>query len=304
MTKAIEVVGLTKRYGSVVALEDVSFCVEAGTVVALVGPNGAGKSTLFRLLSTLIRPTSGTALIQGHDIQLAPQAVRQRIGAVFTDTALYSRLTTVETLRYFGRLYQIPSTALQMRINELLHIFRLREYADRPVETLSRGLRQKLVIARAIMHAPEVLFLDEPTTGLDIQASRDTIDFISSYACGRTILFATHNLTEIELLCDVAIVLDNGHISSAPIPVKALSSGELQKAIFERIGGWHTPRLPGRSERGESEDETADDLGGLRQGDARDIPGPAHPGDLGVHPYHDDATDHRRVHTFHRQETA
>jgi sodium transport system ATP-binding protein len=238
----IEVHELSKHYGALRALDQVSFVAQRGMVVAIVGPNGAGKTTLFRLLSTLIQPTLGTACIQGHDIRRESQTVRQLIGVAFTDTALYARLTVQETLRYFGRLYQMPSRTLEARIVELLRLFHMQSYAHQLVDTLSRGMRQKVVMARAILHSPDVLFLDEPTTGLDIQASADMIDFIRAYAQNRTILFATHSLTEIQLLCDTAIVLHEGRISGTPIPVCDLTTTELQAAIFERIGVQYAPR--------------------------------------------------------------
>lgn len=234
----IEVSELSKHYGTVRALDRVSFVAERGNVVALVGPNGAGKTTLFRTLSTLIKPTAGTARVCGHDIRTDPQKVRESLGMTFTDSELYAQLTARETLRYFGRLYQMPPEGLETRIEELLELFGMTGYADRPVEDFSRGMRQKVVIARAILHSPDVLCMDEPTTSLDIQASADMVEFIRTYSEGRTVLLATHNLTEIELLCDVAVVLQDGGLVGEPLAVRGLSAAQLQAAIFERIGAW------------------------------------------------------------------
>ena len=298
MSNAIEVHELSKHYGSLQALDKVSFVIPRDAVVALVGPNGAGKTTLFRLLSTLIQPTAGTADIAGYDICREPQKVRQHIGVAFTDTALYARLTVRETLRYFGRLYQVPPRQLEERIAALLHLFDMEGYADRSIEALSRGMRQKVVIARAILHSPDVLFLDEPTTCLDIQASADMIDFIHTYARGRTILFATHNLTEIELLCDTAMILREGRICGAPIRVRGMPLAQLQPAIFERIG---IGPKPDRAHTTGGSHEAEDHLGCLGQGDARNLSRPPHIGGIGVHSDTDAAGDHGVVHVFHRQ---
>jgi len=298
MSEAIKVQELSKHYGSLRALDGVSFTAPRGAIVAVVGPNGAGKTTLFRLLSTLIRPTSGAAQVAGYDIKRDPQRVRQSIGVAFTDTALYARLTVRETLRYFGRLYQMPPRALEGRIDELLQLFQMSGYADRIVDALSRGMRQKVVIARAILHAPDVLLLDEPTTGLDIQASADMIDFIRAYAQDRTILFATHNLTEIELLCDTVLILVEGRVNGAPLHVRGMTSAELQTAIFERLGIW---RAPDRAFPNGGSHEAENDLDHLRQGDAGDFPRPPHPDRLRLHPDPDAAADDGALHLLHRQ---
>jgi len=247
--QAIQVEALSKHYGDLRALDNVSFDVPRGTVIALLGPNGAGKTTLVRMLSTLIAPTSGTAQVEGYDIRRHPRQVRQCLGVAFTDTSLYARLTVRETLRYFGRLYQIAPGTLESRIEELVSLFDMNSYAERPVAQLSRGMQRKVVIARAILHAPPVLIMDEPTTGLDIQASAEMIDFIRTYArAGKTILLVTHNLTEVEMLCDDILILRHGRIAEGPTPVRGLSSSELQATIFRHING-----SQGKAENRESE---------------------------------------------------
>ncbi|MCL6451225.1 MAG: ABC transporter ATP-binding protein [Acetobacteraceae bacterium] len=233
----IEVRNLTKVYGRVVALDGVTFEVSPGQVVALVGPNAAGKTTLFRLLSTLIAPTSGRAAVCGHDVVTAPRRVRAVVGAVYSEPALYERLTPREVLHYFGVLYDLDGSALKDRVEELIRQLGLEEFASRLSGGLSRGIRQRVALARAVLHQPPVLLLDEPTTGLDFQSSHNLLRFLSEYRHGRCILFATHNFQEVSLLCNRLLVLDAGRLvlDRQLTPGGALGADQLREMVLNVI---------------------------------------------------------------------
>ncbi len=218
---AVEAIGLRKVFvdpkrGKVEALCGLDLDCRAGEIYGMLGPNGAGKTTTLRVLATLLAPTSGTARIDGVDVAADPLEVRRRIGFLSGTTGLYPRLTPRETLAYFGKLHGIESGALEGRIDALLDRFGMREYADARCESLSTGQRQKVSIARAVLHDPPVLILDEPTTGLDVLASSAMIEFIESRrAAGTCVLFSTHVLSEAERLCDRIGVIFRGRLLAA-----------------------------------------------------------------------------------------
>lgn len=213
---AIEATGLVKTFfdperGEVQAVRGLDLRCEYGEIFGLLGPNGAGKTTTLRMLAGILVPTDGHASIAGVDAARDPMGVRQRIGFLSGSTGLYPRLTARETLRYFGQLHGIAKRPLEERIEELVEVFQLHEFADGRCEALSTGQKQRVNIARAVVHDPEVLILDEPTTGLDIMAASDMIDFIESRrSSGRCVLFSTHILSEAERLCDRIGVVDHG----------------------------------------------------------------------------------------------
>ncbi len=220
----IEVEALTKHFGAVRAVDGVTFCARDGEVLGLLGPNGAGKTTTMRLLATVLRPTSGTACVDGHDLLHAPEAVRAAIGILPENWGLYGRLTPREHLRYFGRLYRMDGAGLDRRIDELIGVLDVCEYADRRCDPFSKGMKQKVALARALIHNPKTMLLDEPTSGLDVMSARGVRDLIRRFRDeGRCVLLSTHLLGEAEPLCDRIAVMRRGKIVALGTP------GELQR---------------------------------------------------------------------------
>jgi sodium transport system ATP-binding protein len=214
----IEVHDLSKRFpdlrqGEVVALDGISFEVRPGEVFGLLGPNGAGKTTCLRLLSTILRPTSGTASIDGKDIVEEPDEVRARIGFLSGTTGLYDRMTARETVEYFGRLYGLSEEQLSESIERIFTTLSIHEFADVLTIRLSTGMRQKVSIARTLVHDPPVLIFDEPTTGLDVLVARAVLDTVARLRDeGKCIIYSTHIMREVERLCDRLAIIHRGRI--------------------------------------------------------------------------------------------
>jgi ABC-2 type transport system ATP-binding protein len=213
MTNAIQANGLVKRYGDVTALDGVDLAVPTGTVLGLLGPNGAGKTTCVRILTTLLRPDAGTAEVAGVDVLGDPRGVRERIGLSGQYAAVDEYLTGFENLDMIGRLYHLGARRSRERARELLRQFRLEDAADRPAKTYSGGMRRRLDLAGALVASPPVLFLDEPTTGLDPRSRTDMWEVIQGLvAGGTTLLLTTQYLEEADLLADDIVVIDHGRI--------------------------------------------------------------------------------------------
>lgn len=217
---------LRRRKREVVAIEDLSFAVEQGELFGLVGPNGAGKTTTVKILTTLLTPTSGTARVLGHDVVQEAGAIRARIGFIFGgERGLYWRLSGIDNLRYFASLYHMDPQVTKERIPALLEQVGLQNRGQERVEGYSRGMKQRLHIARALLHDPEVLFLDEPTLGLDPVGARELREMIGTLqAAGKTILLTTHYMFEADLLCQRIVVINEGRIiaEGSPQTLKAL----------------------------------------------------------------------------------
>ncbi len=210
----IDVEGLTKRFYDpevVVAADRVTFRCEPGEVFGLLGPNGAGKTTTLRMLATLLAPDEGTARLDGHDVREAPEAVRRAIGYLSSNTGLYGRLTSREMIAYFARLQGVGDA--DGRTDALIRRFGLEAYATRRCDKLSTGNKQKVSIARAIVHDPPILIFDEPTSGLDVIVAQTVLEFIEEVRdAGRCVLYSTHIMSEAERLCDRIGIIHRGRL--------------------------------------------------------------------------------------------
>jgi sodium transport system ATP-binding protein len=201
------------RRGQVLAVDHISFEARAGEVFGLLGPNGAGKTTAMRMLCTVLRPTSGTASIAGHDIVKEPGEVRKHIGFLSANTAIYDRMSAWELVEYFGRLYGLGEIELKSRMEHVFTTLKMNDFRDVLGAKMSTGMRQKVSIARAIIHDPPVLIFDEPTAGLDVLVARSVMQTIQQLReLGKCILFSTHIMREVERLCDRVAMMGSGRI--------------------------------------------------------------------------------------------
>ena len=199
----IESIGLGKRFRSLTAVHDLSFTVGDGEIFGLLGPNGAGKTTTVRMLAGLIAPSSGAARINGHELGAGSQRIRAMTGILTEAPGLHDKLTARQNLAYYGRLYGLRGADLRRAVDRYLGVVGLPDAGDRRVAGFSKGMRQKVAIARALLHEPEVIYLDEPTSGLDPSAAKLVRDFVATLRdAGRSIVVCTHNLDEAERLCD------------------------------------------------------------------------------------------------------
>ena len=215
----IEVENLHKSFGDVSALQGVTFTAPDGRITGLLGPNGAGKTTTLRIIYTVLKPDRGTATVDGYDTGCAAREVQQRIGALPDSHGLYPRLTTRENIRYYGRLQGLKGAALEKSINALIKMLDMQEIADRRTEGFSHGERLKVAIARALVHSPQNVLLDEPTTGLDVMSTRNMRTFIRRLRDeGKTVLFSSHVMQEVSALCDHIVVITLGKIVASGTP--------------------------------------------------------------------------------------
>ena len=226
---AIEISHLQKLFGDFKAVDDVSFVVKKGEIFGLLGPNGAGKSTIIRMLCTLTRPTKGSAYVAGYDVLKQAGKVRQHIGLVSEKLIMYDQLTARENLKLFGKLYNLPNDFLNQRIDELLRFVRMEKWADNRISTFSTGMKQRINVIRALVNQPEILFLDEPTLGLDPQSTAEIRELTKriNQEHGTTIILTTHIMFEAEALCKRIGIIDHGKIVALDTPanLKKLVSG-------------------------------------------------------------------------------
>jgi sodium transport system ATP-binding protein len=236
----IQVSGLTKTFrdkarGERAVVDGISFDVRDGEIFGLLGPNGAGKTTTLRMLATLLKPTSGRAMVGGHEVTAEPAAVRRLIGFLSGDMGLYHRLTPREILRVFGRLNGLSEERLRTRIEEVIDMLQMRDFAGTKVDQLSTGMKQRAALARTLLHDPPVLILDEPTSGLDVPTARVIEEFIlQARRSGKCILYSTHVMEEAEFLCDRIAVISDGRIRiiGTMTELKAATGHERLREIF------------------------------------------------------------------------
>ncbi len=231
---------LHKRFGKVTAVEEVSFRAEDGVVTGLLGPNGAGKTTTLRMLYTLVRPDSGSASVDGHDVVADPLQVRRRLGVLPDARGLYPRLTPREHARYFGRLHGLEGAALEARVEQLVALLEMADIADRRTEGFSQGERMKVALLRALVHDPQNVLLDEPTNGLDVMSTRAVRTLIQRLkAQGRCVVFSSHVMQEVAALCDRIVVVAHGRVvaEGTPDELRARTGKEnLEEAFVSVIG--------------------------------------------------------------------
>jgi sodium transport system ATP-binding protein len=214
----IEAQNLVKRFrdrkrGTVCAVDHVSFSCRPGQIYGLLGANGAGKTTVLRILATILEPSEGTALVAGYDAAHDPQKVRACVGFLSTATALYARLSALEMVQYFGRLHGLDEATLRQRIDSIFDRLEMNDFRDRRCDKLSTGMKQKVSIARTLVHDPTVMIFDEPTVGLDVMAARAIIGFIRECRdSGKTVIFSTHVMSEVEKLCDHIGIIHAGKL--------------------------------------------------------------------------------------------
>jgi ABC-2 type transport system ATP-binding protein len=233
---AIEISHLKKVFGDLAAVDDVSFSVKKGEIFGLLGPNGAGKSTIIRMLCTLSRPTEGSATVAGYNIVKQDDEVREHIGLVSEKMIMYDQLTARENLRLFGKLYNIPNDILNKRLDDLLRFVRMEKWADNRIDTFSTGMKQRINVIRALVNEPKILFLDEPTLGLDPQSTAEIRELIRRINTenGTTIILTTHIMVEADILCKRIGIIDHGKIVALDTPanLKKLVSGT-ETSAFE-----------------------------------------------------------------------
>jgi ABC-2 type transport system ATP-binding protein len=247
---AIDVQGLTKRFGTFTAVDGVSFAVDDGEIFGLLGPNGAGKSTLIRMLTTLLEPTAGRATVGGHDVVTHPDDVRRAIGVIPQAMTSDLELSPTENLLIFAKLYNVPRERRKRLIAELLEAVELTAWADKPVKLLSGGMRRRVEIARGLVHEPKIFFLDEPTTGLDPVSRSAVWEMLRRIKGERdlTVLVTTHYMDEADRLCDRVAIVDHGTLVALDSPLRlkaAIPSQNTLDVSFSAVpAGWRD-RLAG-----------------------------------------------------------
>jgi sodium transport system ATP-binding protein len=235
---AVSVERLEKTLGKNRVLRGISFQAQHGEIFGLLGPNGAGKTTTLRIICTLLSPDSGTVDVLGFDTRKAPEEVRRRIGVVTADIGVYPRLSARENIAYFAQLSEVPHRELRRRVDAIIERLDIGSFADQRAESLSSGQKQKVAIARAIVHDPQVLMFDEPTSNLDVLASREVREFmVESKGRGKCVIFSTHVMHDAERLCDRITILHEGRVvASGPTAEVRGNRRELEDAFLELVG--------------------------------------------------------------------
>ena len=218
-----------KKRGEVKAVSGINFHCRKGEIFGLLGPNGAGKTTTLRILATMLKPTAGEVSVNGYDVLKAAHQVRKNIGFLSGETGLYDRFTPRETILFFGRINNLPDEEIKVRMEEIFQILDMKSFQEVRVDKLSTGMKQKLSIARALIHNPPILIFDEPTVGLDVITARVVLNYIKEFKNqGKCIIFSTHQMQEAERLCDMIAIIHKGDILAKG------SLGELQQRFQEK----------------------------------------------------------------------
>ncbi len=241
---------LTKKFDEFTAVRGINLDVKTGQVLILLGPNGAGKTTTVRMLTSILRPTSGRAVIAGYDVVTQAEQVRARVGVLTEHHGLYGRMNAVEYLHFFGQLYSLDSKTIRKRTDDLLERFGLNFARKKRLGEYSKGMRQKIALVRAMLHEPNVLLLDEPTSAMDPESARLVRNAIASLKTSeRTIMLCTHNLLEAQELADQVAIIRHGAIIEQGTPealkTRLLGEPEFEVALASNIEGWRPPDLPG-----------------------------------------------------------
>ncbi|WP_218079434.1 ABC transporter ATP-binding protein [Anthocerotibacter panamensis] len=236
----LEVLNLRKSFKNIAAVQGVSFKAPDAQITGLLGPNGAGKTTTLRILYTVLKPDSGTARVDGFDSVTATQEVQQRIGVLPDSRGLYPRFTARENVRYYGRLHGLRGAVLEQQIQDLVKLLDMQEFADRRTEGFSQGQRLKVAIARALVHQPQNILLDEPTNGLDVMSTRALRTVIRRFRDeGKCVLFSSHVMQEVAALCDTVIVITRGQVVAEGTPEqlrRTTGQENLEDAFVAAIG--------------------------------------------------------------------
>jgi ABC-2 type transport system ATP-binding protein len=263
---AIEVQGLTKKFGSFTAVDNVTFNVKDREIFGFLGPNGAGKSTTIRVLCTLARPTAGDAKVNGYDLLKESTKVRESIGLVAEKMIMYEQLTAAENLRFFGNLYQMPKQKMEARIDELLKLVDMTEWKNAQIKKFSTGMRQRINVIRALLTEPKVIFMDEPTLGLDPQTTLSIRELIRDInKNGTTVILTTHAMLEAEVLSDRVAIIDHGKIVALDTPAN------LKKLIRQADMTVFSVRIPNLTPSLIASVQKLDCVAALAQEDAYDL---------------------------------
>lgn len=240
MQTVIKAEQLQKYFGAYQAVKNVSFEVKAGQIFGLLGANGAGKTTTLRMLAGILQPTQGSSQIANHNMQTDKLLASKHLGFLTGEMNLFERMTPTEILYFFGNLYEVPSAMLRQRVEELISTFQITPFKDKLAGTLSTGQKQRVSIARTLVHNPAAIILDEPTTGLDIMSSELILNFIADAARkeGKAVLFSTHHLDEVERLCDYIGILQYGEMLAVDTPQtikEKTQQATLHEAFFKLV---------------------------------------------------------------------
>ena len=243
----VQVESLTKRYGAVAAVDSITFDVRRGEIFGFLGPNGAGKTTTIKMLTGLVRPTSGSARVCGHDIVQSPLEAKRVIGYVPDEPNLYGKLTAYEFLRFVGDVYGMEPAGASARIDELLDLFELRDAGAGLIEGYSHGMKQKVALCAALLHEPKVYFLDEPTVGLDPKSARILKDIVrQATRAGNAVFMSTHIMEIAQSLCDRVAIIDRGRIAAVGTPAdlsKLQGLATLEDTFLHLTGGVEDRRV-------------------------------------------------------------